>query len=138
MQRSRPGSQPNPKFHELSGQILEFLGRQRGAKAAIDVARHLGHTSKKKANSILYSLEKDQLVTLDTSQGKKPLWRLCGKAAEMAEEMFKDTSKDTSAPGAYSPGKGWVGRKKILLFTLCCSNENSPPPGKASCNRNGR
>ena len=107
-QRNQPraqASESSPKFNDQSKNILEYLSLQSGPKTAIDIARHTGHSTKKEVNRVLYTLKRDQLVDSNTTQGKKPVWCLSGKAAAMADELFRDTSRDTSAPGAYTPEK---------------------------------
>ena len=92
-------------MNDLSRKIIQYLSQQQEAKTAIDIARHIGLSTKREANPVLYRLHQQQLLQLHNTQGKKPVWSLCGKVASMATELFRDTSKDTSAPGAYSPEK---------------------------------
>ena len=107
-QRSHPrtkGAESSSSFNDVSRKVIQYLSQQQEAKTAIDIARHIGLSTKKEANQVLYRLRDQQLLQLDTTQGRKPVWSLCGKAADMATELFRDTSKDTGAPGAYSPEK---------------------------------
>ena len=84
-------------------------------REAVDAAHKANSVSTwKEVNRVLYRLEKDQLVEKQHEANKKPVWRLCKKAAAMGDDLFRDTSQDITAPGAYSPEK----RNKVSKVAL--------------------
>ncbi|XP_076450742.1 LOW QUALITY PROTEIN: uncharacterized protein LOC143286820 [Babylonia areolata] len=88
----------------LKERIVKYFSQQKVPRTALEVAKSLGQRSKKVVNPILYRLEKDQVLVSDSTRGQKPLWHLFEKASTMAE-LFRDTSQDRDAPGAFSPDK---------------------------------
>ncbi|KAL8594877.1 hypothetical protein ACOMHN_016118 [Nucella lapillus] len=90
---------------DLKERIVIHLGQHKSPRTALEVARGVGAASKRAINPVLYQLKRDLVVLVEGTRGSKPLWGLSDQACAMAEELFRDTSDDTSAPGAYSPEK---------------------------------